>query len=261
MPASAKPRLPVIHRGDELLMSHKATSPARSGPSHQPCPQNTFPKPCTASTRSSAEVTPPLSRCVAVPHTHSLPRMAQDALKRPELGGPGVPGLAGGSCGARAGPRRCRPGGCRPAVSPYTAVSKLSCPPPGCAAAGARPGREPAQINSRTSKGTSDAAPPRCPGDTRPGSGLRSGDGTARGRGSGVFRDAQSPDTHPPPPPPLPPVQIQATTAGTGDAALRHVSGSTAPVPNVTLEEGPQSAPPPPPPVHRPQHVSLHILG
>lgn len=39
------------------------------------------------------EVTPPLPGCVAGPQTHSFPRMAQDALKRPKLGGAGGAGL------------------------------------------------------------------------------------------------------------------------------------------------------------------------
>lgn len=137
-------------------------------------------------------------------------------------------------------------------MSPYTAVSKLSRPAPGCAAAGARPGREPARINSRASKGTSDAASPRCPGDTRPAAGCEVGTGQL---GEGDPGSSEMPSTLTPPTS-VPPVQNQATTAGTGDTALRHVSGSTAPVLNVTLEEGPQSAPPaiPPLPSTAPQH-------
>lgn len=47
VPASAKPRrgLVVTHHGDKFLMSHKATSPAWSSTSHQPCLLNTFPIP------------------------------------------------------------------------------------------------------------------------------------------------------------------------------------------------------------------------
>lgn len=106
--------------------------------------------------------------CAVGPQTPLFTRMVQDVLKRPKLvGAGGARCWEAAAAGAHARPQQHRAGGAEGAagstVSPYTAVSILSCPTPSSVAAGAQPGREPAQINSRASKGTSDATPPHGP--------------------------------------------------------------------------------------------------
>lgn len=81
------------HRGDEPLMAHRATSPARGGSSHRLCPWRTFPStPSPGLTHGCAEVTPAPAGGVAGPQTPSFTRTVQDALKRPKLSGAGGAG-------------------------------------------------------------------------------------------------------------------------------------------------------------------------
>jgi len=169
-------------------------------------------------------------------------------------------------------------------VSPYTAVSILSRPPPSITAAGARPGREPAQINSRASKGTGEAAQPQ--GTPGRGQGAEQG---RNGPGKGVpghpkcclawqvlgWWGRSPPRANSPPPScsdyrvpqhPGSPLQVltaqnRAAAAPRGDTDPRHFGSSTAP--HSGYRGGTPARTPPLSPSwpwsHH--HISLHILG
>lgn len=170
---------------------HRATSPALGGTSHQPCPKR-IPLALLSPSPAHGSTEVPQTPTGHIPHPEPLlfPRRVKDALKRiKNSAGPGGAGLReGSSCGCpRAGPQwRGGQGGRRSSVSHYRAVSILS-RPPGSAAARARPGSEPAQINSRASKGNGDVAgsPVGRPAERHHKTGVLS-----RGRGSGGHPNA-----------------------------------------------------------------------
>lgn len=170
---------------------HRATSPALGGTSHQPCPKR-IPLALLSPSPAHGPTEVPQPPTGHIPHPEPLlfPRRVKDALKRiKNSAGPGGAGLReGSSCGCpRAGPQwRGGQGGRRSSVSRYRAVSILS-RPPGSAAARARPGSEPAQINSRASKGNGDVAgsPVGRPAERHHKTGVLS-----RGRGSGGHPNA-----------------------------------------------------------------------